>query len=95
MPRRTLWRTRRLRAARNFSFNFGNTVAESLFDFVHRRTFTEVTSLIEVLQIGAQLLQEFVGKSVTHTQPIVAHDSGARARLPAFGLNQQNQRFMR
>jgi hypothetical protein len=50
-----------------------------------------MTSLIEVLQIRTQLLQEFVGKSVAHTQPIVAHDSGARARLPAFGLKEEHQ----
>ena len=55
----------------NLRFDFFNTLDQPAFDILHSRTFHEVSSLVEVLEIGLQLEQQLVGKSMTHDGLIV------------------------
>lgn len=53
------------------SFNFTNSLMQAVLDLRHSITFADVTGLIKVLEIGAQLQQELLGKSVAHRQSIL------------------------
>ena len=44
-------------------FHFDNPLFEAALDLSHCRTVAKVTRVVKVLQIGPQLLQQFVGKS--------------------------------
>jgi len=55
----------------NLRFDFFNSLDQPAFDLLHSRTFAEVSSLVEVLEIGLQLEQQLVGKSMTHDGLIV------------------------
>ncbi len=53
-------------------FHLANSIHKTALDFGHSITLPEMTGLVEVLEIGAQFLKKFLGKPVTHRQPIVA-----------------------
>ena len=50
---------------------FGDAGAEAALDFFDGLRFTEVAGLIEVLQVGPQLVKKFSGKTVAHSQTIL------------------------
>lgn len=47
-------------------FDFANSLLETSFDLRHCLAFAHVARLIEVVKIGSQFLQQFLGKSLSH-----------------------------
>jgi hypothetical protein len=52
--------------------HFADSVLEAALDFRNCIALSEVTGLVEVLEISAQFLKKFLGKTVTHRKSIVA-----------------------
>ena len=55
----------RLRIA-NLRFHFSNPLMQARLDLLDSRTLAQVSSLVEMLEIGLQFQQEFLRKSMTH-----------------------------
>ena len=54
-------------------FDFSDSLAEATLDFRHSLTLAHVSSLVKVLEVGAQFLQQFLGKSLSHRWLILHH----------------------
>jgi len=65
------------------SFNFANPLLESTLDLRHSLTRAQMASLVEVLKISAQLLQELLGKSMAHRQ-LILHMSRGKCKITRF-----------
>jgi len=61
-------------------FDFANPLLEAKLDLRHGGTFAEVTSLVEVLQIRAQFLQKFLGKSRAHRR-FILHNARCECKI--------------
>ena len=55
----------------HLSFDFLYSLDQPTLYLFYSRTFAEMTSLVKVLEIGSQLEQQLVGKSMTHDGLIV------------------------
>ena len=76
-------RRRRLRA--KLGFNFANPLMETALNLRHSFDLTEMTGLIEMLEIGAQLQQEFLGKTMTHRKSIL-HINRGKCKITRFSF---------
>lgn len=59
------------RQSAEMRLDFANSLLEASFDLRHCLALANIASLIEVVKIGAQFLQQFLGKSVTHRSLIL------------------------
>lgn len=64
-----------------FSLNFGDADAESDFDLHGSLGLPEVPSVIEALQAGTQIVEEFAGKAVTPRETILSQNRCAGAEF--------------
>ena len=55
----------------HLGFNFPDPLVQTSLDLLDSRTLAQMSSLVEVLEIGLQLEQQLVGKSMTHDGLIV------------------------
>src|SRR6476660_7984912 len=53
-------------------FHLANPISEAALDFRNRVALSEMTRLVKMLEIGTQFFKKFLGKAVTHRNPIVA-----------------------
>lgn len=47
-------------------FHFANPLLQAPLDLCHGLALAQVAGLVEVLEVGAQFLQQFLGKSLSH-----------------------------
>lgn len=52
-------------------FDFSDPLAEAALDFRYSLTLAKVSSLVKMLEVSAQFLQEFVGESLSHRKLIL------------------------
>jgi len=50
----------------HLGFNFPDPLVQTSLDLLDSRTLAQMSSLVEVLEIGLQFQQEFLGKSMAH-----------------------------
>ena len=74
-------RVGRLRA--ELGFNFADSFMETALDLGNSFNLTQVTGLIEVLEVGAQFQQELLGKTVTHRKSIL-HINRGKCKITRF-----------
>ena len=63
-------------------FHFTDSLTETAFNFLNGRTFAQVSSLVEVQEIGSQFFEKFLRRSVAHEQSIVQRDQSGRKITP-------------
>ena len=64
-------------------FHFHNPLIQPSFNLRHRRTLAEMSRLVKVLNVGAQFLQEFLGKSGAH-RPLILHIPRCKRKITVF-----------
>jgi hypothetical protein len=72
----------RLRAT-ELSFNLDDSLAQPALDLRHSRAFSEVTGVVEVLEISAQFQQELLGKTAAHRR-IILHKTRFDCKITRF-----------